>query len=60
MEKTRIYENLDNVSLDRFEDFSSETVGEKTWRMSHKKTYQIASKKGNNPKRKNYTNYTKA
>ncbi len=46
------YESLDNMSLDRFEDFSSETVGEKTWKMSHKKTYQITSKKGKNLKKK--------
>ncbi len=29
MKTTHIHEDLDNVSLDRFEEFSSETVGEK-------------------------------
>ncbi|XP_058628765.1 GTPase IMAP family member 8-like [Onychostoma macrolepis] len=40
-----IYENLDNVSLDRFEEFSNETVGEKTRRTRHKNKHQIVSKK---------------
>ncbi|KTF85096.1 hypothetical protein cypCar_00031838 [Cyprinus carpio] len=51
MRTTHIYENLDNSSLDRFEDFSNERMRginvaktpEKNWGISKKTTYQILS-----------------
>ncbi|XP_059360592.1 uncharacterized protein LOC132098523 [Carassius carassius] len=51
MRTTHIYENLDQSSLDRFEDFSNDGMRgkkvvkppEKNWGMSKKTTYQILS-----------------
>ncbi|XDV16160.1 hypothetical protein PO909_015990 [Leuciscus waleckii] len=53
MKTTHMYENLDNKSLDRFEEFSNEKMRDKNvgntpenmWEMNHKKkTYHIKSK----------------